>query len=107
MCRRHSGAAFLTYAATQAAAFAYERDPAGYALPQTPFAVIAPVCGSPLTFVSDSDRGTVWPNGGSLDDPDPVQPTEQMALCEQNYAGSVLMRLCRSARGSRQQLELR
>jgi hypothetical protein len=30
-----------------------------------------------LTFVSDSDRGTVWLTVGSLDDPGPVEPTEE------------------------------
>jgi hypothetical protein len=34
------------------------------------------VCGSPLTYVSDSDRHTVWLTVGSFDEPNRVAPTE-------------------------------
>jgi len=77
MCRRHSGAAYLTYAA-------YPRDsvrftqgrPVEYRSSEAVVRSHCAVCGSPLTYVSAADPGTVWLTVGSLDDPDAVQPTE-------------------------------
>jgi len=78
MCRRHSGAAFLTYAAYPSGSVRFTKgSPAEYRSSADTVRSHCAVCGSPLTFVSDSDRGTVWLTVGSLDDPNPVQPTEQ------------------------------
>jgi hypothetical protein len=78
MCRRHSGAAFLTYAA-------YARDcvrftqgsPAEYRSSAHAVRGHCAVCGSPLTYVSDADRDTVWLTVGSFDDPNRVPPTQE------------------------------
>jgi len=78
MCRRHSGAAFLTWAAYPSGSVRFTKgSPAGYRSSADGVRSHCAVCGSPLTFGSDSDRDTVWLTVGSLDDPDPVQPTEQ------------------------------
>ena len=77
MCRRHSGAAFLTYAAVETEAFTIEQ---GRTVPyrSSGDAVCSHcgTCGSPLTFTFDSDPGTVWLTAGSFDDPNAVAPME-------------------------------
>jgi hypothetical protein len=78
LCRRHSGAAYLTYAA-------YPRDrvqfvtgnPIDYRSSAHAVRGHCAVCGSPLTFVFDSDAETIWLTAGSLDDPNAIEPTEQ------------------------------
>ena len=78
MCRRHSGAAFLTYAAYPANSVRFLKgNPADYRSSDHAVRGYCALCGSPLTFVFDSDPDTVWLTAGSLDDPNAVQPTEQ------------------------------
>ena len=76
MCRRHSGAAFLTYAAYPTDSVRFTRGrPAEYRSSPDVVRTHCAVCGSPLTYVSDADQRTVWLAVGSLDDPNLVEPT--------------------------------
>jgi hypothetical protein len=81
MCRRHSGAAFLTYAAYSTTQVRF----AGGTVQQyrsSPGATRGHcgICGSPLTFVADAEPGTLWLTVGSFDDPNRAQPTEDWYL---------------------------
>lgn len=77
MCRRYSGAAFLTYVAVDRGMFRIERgEPVGYRSSGEAVRTHCGICGSPLTFVFDADPETVWVTAGTLDDPDTVAPVE-------------------------------
>jgi len=77
MCRRHSGAAYLTYAAYPRECVRFTQGrPGEYRSSAQVVRGHCSVCGSPLTYVSDADPGTVWLTVGSFDDPDAVPPTE-------------------------------
>jgi hypothetical protein len=77
MCRRHSGAAFLTYAAFSSDAFTLESgELTAYRSFPDAMRTHCQVCGSPLTFVFDADATTIWVTAGSLDDPNLARPTE-------------------------------
>lgn len=77
MCRRHSGAAFLTYAAVDRAAFQIERgELAPYRSSADAIRSHCASCGSPLTFVFDAEPETVWVTVGTLDNPDLAAPVE-------------------------------
>jgi hypothetical protein len=77
MCRRHSGAAFLTYVAFPSDRVRFTKGSlAQYRSSAHALRAHCARCGSPLTFVSETDRATVWLTAGSLDDPNAVQPTE-------------------------------
>jgi len=77
MCRKHSGAAYLTYLATV---------PKGFSLIKGELAIFRSSdqairchcgnCGSPLTFKFDSHPDVVWITAGSLDDPNLIIPSE-------------------------------
>ncbi len=77
MCRRQSGAAFLTYAAfacddvtfTKAAPVPFQSSP------QATRGHCA-TCASPLSFVFLSDPATIWMTVGSFDNPDEFSPGE-------------------------------
>ena len=77
MCRRHSGAAFLTYAACRAEDLRLiAQPPAPYPSSQGATRGHCGRCGSPVTFTSDSDTATVWLTLGSFDEPERVHPRE-------------------------------
>lgn len=77
MCRKHSGGAFLTYAAIDTTAFILESgELTGYRSSGGAVRSHCAGCGSPLTFTFDSDPGHVWVTAGSLDDPGSLPPTE-------------------------------
>jgi hypothetical protein len=77
MCRRHSGAAFLTYFAVPRSAFVMQQgEPAAYRSSADAVRTHCGTCGSPLTFVFDADPGSVWVTVGTLDDPSAVRPSE-------------------------------
>jgi hypothetical protein len=77
MCRRHSGAAFLTYAAFPSHRVRFTKGSvAEYRSSAHAVRGHCAVCGSPVTFIADSDRDTVWLTAGTLDDPSAVHPAE-------------------------------
>jgi hypothetical protein len=77
MCRRHSGAAFLTYVSVDRSAFELERgELVYYRSSKDALRSHCGSCGSPLTFVSDADPDRVWVTMGSLDNPGAITPTE-------------------------------
>lgn len=77
MCRRHSGAAFLTYIAIDRSAFLIERgELVGYRSSSDAVRSHCGSCGSPLTFVFDADPESVWVTVGTLDNPDTANPKE-------------------------------
>ena len=77
MCRRHSGAAFLTYAAYSADHVRFTSgSPVDYRSSPDAVRGHCAACGSPLTFVFDADPGTLWLTVGSFDDPNVVAPSE-------------------------------
>jgi hypothetical protein len=83
MCRRHSGAAFLTYAAYPTDSFHFTKGrPGEYRSSPDVVRTHCTVCGSPLTYVSDTDPHTVWLTVGSFDDPNVVQPTENWYVAD-------------------------
>lgn len=83
MCRRHSGAAFLTYVAVDRSAFEIERgELVGYRSSAEAVRSHCGSCGSPLTFVFDADPECVWVTVGTLDEPDAAAPTENWFVNE-------------------------
>ena len=77
MCRRHSGAAFLTYAAYPRERVRFTRGrPAEFRSSAAVVRGHCAVCGSPLTYIGDADPHTIWLTVGSFDDPNRVPPTE-------------------------------
>lgn len=76
MCRRHSGAAFLTYAAYPTDRVHFTRGtPGEYRSSPDVTRSHCTVCGSPLTYVSDTNPHTVWLTVGSFDNPNVIEPT--------------------------------
>lgn len=83
LCRRHSGAAFLTYAAYPAGRVRFIRGrPEGYRSSQEAVRGHCATCGSPLTFVFDAEPETLWLTVGSLDDPNPAAPSEHWYVAD-------------------------
>lgn len=77
MCRRQSGASFLTYVAVDQTSFYIETgNLVRYRSSEQAIRTHCGTCGSPLTFTFDSDPGTVWITAGSLDDPNVCPPSE-------------------------------
>ena len=77
MCRRHSGAAFLTYAAYPKKNICFSKGhPTSYRSSKDAVRGHCGNCGSPLTFVFDIDPDTIWLAGGSFDFPNIIKPTE-------------------------------
>jgi len=77
MCRRHSGAAFLTYAAYATNAFEILSGRlTKYRSSNDAVRSHCQSCGSPLTFSFDADESKIWVTAGSLDNADDVKPTE-------------------------------
>ena len=76
MCRRHSGAAYLTYVAYRTNQVHFVGSPTGYRSSASSVRTHCRECGSPLTFVFDPQPDMIWITVGSLDDPGAVRPTE-------------------------------
>ncbi|GJE08228.1 MULTISPECIES: GFA family protein [Methylobacterium] len=83
MCRRHSGAAFLSYVAVERTAFEFQSGhPTPFRSSDGAIRSHCGACGSPLTFVFDADPGSVWVTVGSLDQPHDVPPTEDWFVAD-------------------------
>ena len=77
MCRRQTGAAFLTYVAVNRNSFVMQRGRlADYRSSSDAIRSHCGSCGSPMTFVFDADPESVWVTLGTLDEPSLVPPTE-------------------------------
>lgn len=76
MCRRHSGAAFLTYARfdRSAVTFAGAR-PVSYRSSSAAQRGHCGTCGSPLTFVYDSEPDHIYLTAGTLDEASALTPS--------------------------------
>jgi hypothetical protein len=85
MCRKHSGAAFLTYALFDARSIRFTGEtPAAYRSSPGARRMHCGTCGSPLTFVYDQEPQKIYVAAGSFDDAAALKPTEHW------YAGSRL-----------------
>ncbi|MDE3010829.1 MAG: GFA family protein [Pseudomonadota bacterium] len=83
MCRRHSGAAFLTYAAFPKDSICFSgKTLAGHRSSKEAVRSHCANCGSPVTFVFDSDPETIWVTVGTLDFPDMIKPTENWYVAD-------------------------
>ena len=83
MCRRHSGAAFLSYLAVDRGAFRIEQgELVDYRSSADAVRSHCGSCGSPLTFVFDAEPESVWVTIGTLDDPDAIAPIENWFVNE-------------------------
>ena len=83
MCRRHSGAAFLTYAAYSKKDVRFTKGtPTDYQSSADAVRSHCGVCGSPLTFVFNSDPETIWLTIGSFDHPNKVKPSENWYVAD-------------------------
>jgi hypothetical protein len=76
MCRRHSGAAYLTYAGFSADKVAFTGRPSIYRSSPGATRGHCGICGSPLTFAFDNDPSLIWLTLGSFDNADALAPTE-------------------------------
>ncbi len=77
MCRRHSGAAFLTYASWQIERVRFSSEGlVQYRSSENAVRGHCGKCGSPITFAFDSDPTTLWLTAGSFDCPDKLRPAE-------------------------------
>ncbi len=77
MCRRHSGASFLTYVAVAQTSFHVETGTlVPYRSSEHAVRTHCGTCGSPMTFVFDTDPETIWVTAGSLDHPNLCPPSE-------------------------------
>lgn len=77
MCRRHSGATYLTYGAFRRESICFTKGyPTDYRSSKDAIRGHCGNCGSPLTFVFDTDPDTIWLTVGSFDFPDQIRPTE-------------------------------
>lgn len=83
MCRRHSGAAFLTYAAFRLDQVTFTSGaPKQYRSSPEAIRGHCAACGSPLTFIFDADPDTVWIAVGSLDNAGQVAPQEHWYVAD-------------------------
>jgi len=75
MCRRASGAPFVTWAVVRRDAFRFTAGaPARFASSETCSRLFCPRCGTPLVFEDVSRPDHVDITTGSLDDPDDLPP---------------------------------
>lgn len=83
MCRRHSGAAFLTYAAfpRDKVIFTGEIPKLYRSSPEAERGHCAS-CGSPLIFVFDADQDTIWIAVGSIAKADQLVPQEHWYVAD-------------------------
>lgn len=78
MCRRASGAAFLTYAAFARDRVRFTRgSPAAYRSSEHAVRGHCAACGSPLTYVGNAEQETLWLALGSFDEPNRLPPTAE------------------------------
>lgn len=83
MCRRHSGAAFLTYAAFPRDKVVFTAEvPKLYRSSPEAARGHCPICGSPLTFTFDADPDTLWIAVGSLADAGQLAPREHWYVAD-------------------------
>ena len=77
MCRKHSGAAFLSYAVVPNADLRLEGEGL-VAFRSSPEALRSNcgTCGCPLTFTFDADPDHTWITIGSFDNPSLIAPAE-------------------------------
>ena len=77
MCRRASGAAFLTLVGFAAEGFAWTRaEPTVYRSSAQAERGFCPRCGSTLTYVLSTENWRIFASLGSLDRPEAVTPHE-------------------------------
>ena len=77
MCRRQSGAAYLTYAAFPCDKVAFTAgQPKRYRSSPEAERGHCAICGSPLTFAFDADPDTIWLAVGSIEEADLLAPRE-------------------------------
>ena len=77
MCRKHSGAAYLTYIAIVRGGFSLIKgELAIFRSSDQAIRCHCGTCGSPVTFEFDADPDVVWITAGSLDDPNLIIPSE-------------------------------
>ena len=77
MCRKHSGAAFLTYFVVPNGSLQMEGTaPVEFQSSAEAVRTHCGACGSPLTFIFNSDLGHIWITLGSLDYSNILQPQE-------------------------------
>jgi len=83
MCRRHSGAAFLTYVGYPSDRVRFLKGrPAVYRSSDAAARGHCAAFGSPLTFVYHTDPETMWLTGGSFDDPTVAAPKEHWFVAD-------------------------
>lgn len=78
MCRRHSGAAYMTYVAYPKLAYSVQGEQANYRSSSSVVRGYCKDCGSPLTFVHDDNPEIIWLTIGSFDEPDDLKPREHI-----------------------------
>ena len=84
LCRRASGAAYLTWIMFPADAFAFTRGtPAIYRATAKAERAFCPACGTPLTFRHVDSADKVDVTVGSLDDPNAVTPDDHIWVSAQ------------------------
>lgn len=77
MCRRQSGAAFLTYFTVDTEAFLIESgELRRHRSSEGAERSHCGTCGSPLTFIFDAAPDRVWVTVGTLDTPAEVKPSQ-------------------------------
>lgn len=77
MCRRHSGAPFLTYAAFPISNVKFlSGTPKSYRSSEAAIRRHCDNCGSPIDFTFDVDPSVIWLTIGSLDRPELMPSTE-------------------------------
>ncbi len=79
LCRRSSGAAFVTWVAAPADAFAFTRDEPGvFKATEVGERTFCPRCGTQLTFRHDESAHQVDVTVGSLDEAGDVRPRDHI-----------------------------
>lgn len=77
MCRRHSGAAFMTYALFDADQVRFNgTPPADYRSSAAALRSHCGTCGSPVKFTYDEEPGNIYLPAGAFDNADWLSPSE-------------------------------
>lgn len=83
MCRRHSGAPFLTYVGYPSDRVRFVKGQVtAYRSSDAAARGHCAACGSPLTFIYHADPQTLWLTGGSFDEPDVAAPEEHWFVAD-------------------------
>jgi hypothetical protein len=78
MCRRQSGAAFVTFARFRLADVRWVAErPVQYRSSADAVRGFCGECGSTLTFAYDREPGHLWLTAGTLDRPERIHPTRE------------------------------